>query len=174
MANSKPNRGSFKPGQVANPHGRPRTGLALAEIIRAQLEGPGVMAQLTQRMIDVALGRSVCIDADWLRECAAARARGEPPPPQPTSGEMMQPSVAEMQRAWDMLCKYGGVPTEIAATVTQAGDAGSPTFDPSRLSPAERDLFDAVLRKAHGLDAPDEDGALEVEPADPRALPAPR
>jgi hypothetical protein len=111
------------------------------------------MAQLTQRMIDIALGRSVSIDADYLRACAQARILGEPPPPEPVNGERTQPSIAESQRAFEMLVKYGGVPTDLAITLTPGEvDARPGTFDPKKLTPAEASAFDAIIRKAAGLD----------------------
>ena len=46
-----PNAGSWKPGQSGNPHGRPRTGLALAERIRERLD-PDVLVDIALRVAD--------------------------------------------------------------------------------------------------------------------------
>jgi hypothetical protein len=172
MANAKGNPNWVKGGASPNPRGRPRSGLAMAETIREMMD-VDTRRELIRLALDVSRGRSVCIDPEWLRACSEAHKRGEPTPPRPESGETIQPTMGEIQRAWEFLMTWGfqKPAASVELEVSQQGEAGS--FDPGRLSPAERDLFDAVLRKAHGLDAPDEDGALEVEPADPRALPAP-
>lgn len=47
-----PNRGSWKPGQSGNPHGRPRTGLALAEAIRERIDPHKVIDLLESHLAD--------------------------------------------------------------------------------------------------------------------------
>lgn len=54
QSSSKPrqaNRGSWKPGQSGNPHGRPRCGMALAEAIRSRID-PHQVVDLVQRHLE--------------------------------------------------------------------------------------------------------------------------
>jgi hypothetical protein len=152
-----------KGGPSLNPKGRPRTGFALAEMIRERLGQPGVMKQLTELAIDVALGRAVCIDADWLRECGEARDRGDVPPPRPKHGEATQPTIADQQRAWEWLCKYGGFtpPTQL-----ELSGPGAKPIDLTRLSPGEMDALELTLRKAAG-EIPAGPVLDLLDPADP-------
>ena len=146
-----------------NPKGRPRTGLALAEMIREVAAQPGVMRDLVLRMYDIAMGRSVCIDGEWQRQCAEARRAGEMPPPEPPNGERMQPTIADQQRAWDVLFKFGGFTPPTQVEISQ----GQSPIDFSRLAPSELDAMERSLAKAAGyeeLPAP----ALEVHEAEGR------
>lgn len=139
-----------KGGASPNPKGRPKTGLALAETIRGRLERSDARAltDLVELALDVAMGRPVIIDTDWIRAAAEARARGEPEPPR--KGEAIQPTMAEMQRAWDWLAQWGyrKPPTDVEVT-DSSGE--TKVFDYDRLSDAELAELERMQRKAAGI-----------------------
>jgi hypothetical protein len=66
----KPTPASWKPGQSGNPAGRPRSGFALAEVLREFLDEPGERGdrkrQLIQRLFRAATGKTVNIPAAKL------------------------------------------------------------------------------------------------------------
>lgn len=148
-------RGRLLPGGgTINPKGRPRSGLALSEMIREVAGEPETMRELVALVLNVAFGRPVVLDGDYLARCADARRRGELPPPRPAQVEQIQPNIAEMQRAWDWLATWGfQKPTQ--SLEISAGAGGAPALDYSKLSPAELDALEATLRKAAGLEEPD-------------------
>jgi hypothetical protein len=65
-------RSAWKPGESGNPHGRPRTGNALAEVLRDYLNEPlaGTMSDrkrlLVHRLFQVATGKNVQVAAAKL------------------------------------------------------------------------------------------------------------
>lgn len=138
-------------GPSLNPRGRPRSGLALAEMIREVAGEPTTMRELVRLVLEVAFGRAVELDGEWVRACAEARRRGEPPPARPARVETIQPNIAEMQRAWDWLATWGfQKPTQVLEISGPDGEA--PPLDYSRLSLAELAQLEATLRKAAGLE----------------------
>lgn len=104
-----PNGRWMKGTASPNKNGRKPTGLAAAEAIRAAGGDPvdprSALARVARRMWDVALCMPVCIDAEWQRQCARARELGEPEPA--PFGEVIQPSLADAQRASDWLMNHG-------------------------------------------------------------------
>lgn len=162
-----PGNPNWRPGVSGNPAGRPRRGFAFTEMVREVSGQPGVMRALALRVLDVAMGRSVCIDPEWQRACQLARAEGREPPPEPQGGERMQPTMAEQQRAQEFLFKYGGLATT-HQTVELEG-VQTP-IDFGRLSPAELDAMERTLAKAAGYeDQPSR--VIDVSP--PAELPPP-
>lgn len=140
--------GSWKPGVSGNPKGRPKSGLALADMIRERLD-PETMREFVAFVINIAFGRPVELVGEWFQACRAARQRGEPPPPRPTQVETIQPDIGDMQRAWDFLATWGfQKPTQVLEI---NGGAEAPALDYSKLSPAELDQLEASLRKAAGM-----------------------
>lgn len=141
---------NWKPGVSGNPRGRPKTGYALAEMIRDVAGQPDVMREFVGLVFDIAFGRGVCIDADYQRACAEARRAGLAMPARPANGEMIQPSLGEMQRAQDWLAQWGFQKPVQELEINGAGAA--PSYDYSKLSPTELDMLEATLRKAAGVD----------------------
>jgi hypothetical protein len=136
-------------GGPLNPKGRPRSGFAAAEIIREHGEDTGLLREVIQLAFNVALGRPVLLDMDYLAERAQARRDGLPDPPR--RGEAVQPTITEMQRAWEFLLAWGyrKPPQEVEIN-------GTPSpVDYGRLSDAELDALEALHAKAAGiLDVP--------------------
>lgn len=144
-------RGRLLPGGGSiNPKGRPRSGLALGEMIREVAGEPTTMRELVALVLDVAFGRPVVLDGDYLRACRDARLRGESPPARPNQVESIQPNIAEMQRAWDWLATWGFQKPTTTLEIN-GGDGSAPALDYSKLSPVELDALEATLRKAAGL-----------------------
>ena len=137
----------------ANPKGRPRTGYALAEMVREVAGAPAVMRDMLHMMLDVAFGRPVCIEASYVNACAEARRAGQPMPPRPPSGECIQPTLAEMQRAWEFLASWGF--KKPAQEVEVTGASGDAPINLARLSDAELAQLEKLQLKAAGvLDIP--------------------
>ena len=144
-------RGRLLPGGAAlNPKGRARSGLALAEMIREVAGDPVIMRELVARVLDVAFGRPVPLDGDWVLACRDARRRGTPEPPRPTTIEHIQPNMTQIQAAWDWLATWGfQKPTQVLE-INQPVEA--PALDYSKLSLDELAQLEATLRKAAGVD----------------------
>lgn len=143
--------GRLLPGSVMNPRGRPRTGLALAEAIREVAGDPATLRELIRLALDVAFGRAVCIDAEWQRQCGEARRKGEPLPPRPDKGEVIQPNMSQIQAAWEFLGTWGFRRPPQEVEVASTGNEGEPRADYGRLSEAELDALEALHRKAAGI-----------------------
>lgn len=106
MSKQKPNNPVGNPnwrkgGPSPNPAGRPKTGLALAEWIRAEGDKPECGKFLVHLMWRVATGRSVPIDEEFLQEYLAALANGDELPP--IRGQILVPDLGEMMRAAEWL-----------------------------------------------------------------------
>lgn len=145
-------KGRVLPGSSLNPKGRPRTGFALAEMIREVAGEPTTMRELVALVLDVAFGRPVALDGDYLNACAAARKAGLPLPPRPTQVECIQPSIAEMQRAWEFLATWGFQKPATALEISSGAEP--PLLDYKKLSLEELAQLETTLRKAAGQDPP--------------------
>jgi hypothetical protein len=121
-------------------------------MIREVAHRPGVMRDLVLRMFDLAMGRAVCVDPEWQRQCSLARREGRLPPPEPVNGERVQPTIGDQQRAWEVICKYGGFTPPAQVEITQS--APPTPIDFKRLSPAELDAVERALTKAAGYEDP--------------------
>jgi hypothetical protein len=132
-----------------NPKGRPRTGHALAEMIREVAGEPAVMRDLLHLVLDVAFGRSVCIEPAYIQACADARRDGLPMPPRPDKAEALAPSITEMQRAWEFLASWGF--KKPAQEIEMTPIAGQDRVDLGRLSEAELAQLEALQLKAAGI-----------------------
>jgi hypothetical protein len=135
-------RGHYLKGQTGNRRGRPRTGTALTEMIRECLT-PEIMHELIMLAVDIASGRPVIIDTEWIKAAKLARERGEPDPPR--RGEAMQPSIPEMQRSLEWLVSWG---YQRPAQALEISSGPKTAFDPKLLSQADLDALEAIQRKA--------------------------
>jgi hypothetical protein len=133
-----------------NPKGRPRTGLALAETIREVVDG-NVRRELVYLVLDVAFGRGVCIDTEYLEACAKARAAGEPMPPRPPNAQVVQPSMGEMQRAQEFLATWGFQKPAATLELGPLGGSDDRALDMGRLSDAELTALEELHAKAVGI-----------------------
>lgn len=125
-----------------NPAGRPRTGLALSEAIRARLD-PDTLNELITVALDVALGRPLSRDVEWVRENAARRRRNEPPLPPPANGMVEQPSIAEQMKAMEWLATWA----RFEKAPTQLEVSPGPQYDAAALSTEELRALAAARAK---------------------------
>lgn len=128
-----------------NPAGRKPTGLAAAEAIRAAGGDPtdprSALARVARRLWDIALCLPVCIDTEWVRQCAVARAAGEPEPA--AFGEFIQPTLADAQRAADWLMNHGFTKPAQKLEIGAMQDAGEQPL----LTDEERDELEALKQR---------------------------
>ncbi len=153
-APSRPGRW-YKGMPSPNAKGRPRTGYALAEVIREQLEGNDreLLRRMIRIAIQVALGQPVCVDLEYQRACAAAEAAGLPPPDAPH--EVLAPSLNDIASAREFLSRWGFRAPAQEVEVGPGSAAGPVSFanldqdDLDRLEAAQAELA-AVYAKAAG------------------------
>ena len=67
--NKQPTAGSWKPGTSGNLHGRPRSGLALAEAIRSRVDPHEVMDLLIRHLRDeeVPIEKRLAVALPWMQ-----------------------------------------------------------------------------------------------------------
>lgn len=161
MSDHKPlrdERGRLLPGQTANAKGRPRSGLALAEMIREH-QDPLEMIRVAQSWMR---GEPMIKDVDYLRRRAEARARGEADPP--IEGvEVQWPSDALRNAAINWLADHGWQ-KPVQVTELTVGQGPGSVMDMTRLSQEDLDLLEALQAKAAGVATPTQvAGALDVK-----------
>jgi hypothetical protein len=155
-------KGRLLPGAPSlNPRGRPVTGLALSETIR-KIVGPAEMAELVRGALDIALGRPVRLDPEYLAERAQARAQGLPDPV--PKGESIQPSLDDMHRAREWLSRWGFRLPPQEVEVSQGGPGDGAMVDYARLTEAELDELEQHHDRVKALHAK----ALGVLPVAPK------
>lgn len=92
-------------------------------------------------MLDLARGRPVVRDLQYMRACDLARSRGEPEPAKPDSFEYVLPTIAEKQKAIVFLAEYAFSKPTVSVDVT----SGQAPLDMTRLTPEQQADFDNFL-----------------------------
>lgn len=138
--------GRLLPGYAnLNPKGRPRTGLALTEMIR-ELVPPEL---LVEQAYLLAMGHPVIRDLQYLRDCAKAERDGTTPPEPPRNiDDPIWPTQADRLAAIKFLAEWG---YQKPVQQVEVMAPSTPRLDLSKLTQSELDEYERVQRKMAGL-----------------------
>jgi hypothetical protein len=136
----------LKGGRSANPRGRPRTGLSLAERIRARVD----KEELITIALEIARGRGVRVtDADG--GTGAPESWGAIPVAMPSAKDQLAALNLLMSYAWSKPPAYKHV------AVDEGRGDGPADFDGGRLAPGDLADLKRLLSLAAGSGGDDED-----------------
>lgn len=144
----------FKPGNRANPHGRPRAATSFAEAVRERVDPD----ELIDLALAIARGEPLVVDLNYLRDKAKAVATGAPLP-EISGVEVKWPSPSDRMAALTFLRDSG---FQKPAQVHEIGPSRETLRDYATMSDDDLAKLEALL-DAPAL--PAESGEVEVLPA---------